>query len=553
MIWSSAAQWAEAWTQAMGRASLWGGLAIGGAWLICRWLPRMSPNVRSWIWRLVYLKLCLLVLWPDPLQISLLPSPPVRLERVAAPARYGISERRGAPRPGDPTQRSKSSLPSDSQHHFATLASVFLFGIWLSAVVCFAIRTMQDRVVAQKVLRESLPITDPQLREQCAVLSHQLRLKEPPELRSQENVSGPLAAGLLRPVVVLPSSFADHFSTQEIRLVLAHELAHLQRHDLFWGWLRHFVKGVLFFHPLVWLAHEQATLAEEIACDETALCAVNAPVADYAGTLLRVTEQSLLRPAAAFVGVGAGMSLSYRMMARRLQALPQTRSLSSRIACWKRRRATLLGCVALVVLLPVGLITWFHSSGIQQIDPRYRVLGFKVSRGRNHTLSIQREVCTFAGFRLSRVVEHESRTHAAARQESGAWSSAVWNTDTKVPGPGTPLRVAGWLRRLGVQARSDSCGYTSAVSGPEESCAVIVRFNHDPLCTGYEAIEACLVDERGETISLAPDRGQFPPGSGEYVKFWVVRPAPITREKFKLVLRQAAEGKDIAVLRLGQL
>jgi beta-lactamase regulating signal transducer with metallopeptidase domain len=553
MLWAVVADWAEAWMRAIGRASLWGGLAIGGAWLICRWLPRMSPNARSWIWRLVYLKLCLLLLWPGPFHLPLFSSPALQLERTAAPAAAGISEPQGAPRPEDSTLRSESSLPSGAQPRFATLGSVLLFGIWLSAVVRFAIGTMQNRVFAGKVLRESQPITDLLLQEQCRLLSHQLGLKKPPGLRSLETVPGPLAAGLLRPVIVFPASFAERFSTQEIRLMLAHELAHLQRHDLFWVGLRRIVKSVLFFHPLVWVAQEQATLAEEIACDEIALAAVNAPVADYARTLLRVMQQGLLGPAAALVGVGAGMGLSCRMMACRLQALPLTRSLACRVARWKRRRATLLGCVGLVVLLPVGFITCFHTCGIQQIATRYRVLGFKVSRGRNHSLSVQREVCTFAGFRLSRVVEQASRSNAATRPESGAWASAAWNTDSTAPGSGTPARVAGWLRRLGVPARLDSHAYTSAVSDPEESCAVIVRFEHDPLCTGYEAIEACLVDERGETISLAPDRSEFPPGSGEYVKFWVIRPAPITRAKFKLLLRQTAEGRDIAVLRLGKL
>jgi len=241
------------------------------------------------------------------------------------------------------------------------------------------------------------------------------------------------------------------------------------------------------------------------------------------------------------------------MMARRLQALPLARSLAGRVSRWKRRRATLLGCVILALLLPAGLITCFHAPGIQQIDPRYRVLGFKVSRGRNHSLAIQGEVCSFAGLRLSHVREQTSRSRASARPESGAWASAAWNSDRTVPGAGTPSLVGGWLRRLGVQAQMDSHAYTSAVSSPEESCAIIVRFDHDPLCTGYEAIEACLVDEQGEEISLTPDRSEFPPGSGEYVKFWVIRPAPLTRAKFRLLLRQAAEGKDIAVLRLGKL
>jgi hypothetical protein len=40
------------------------------------------------------------------------------------------------------------------------LTKIFLFGIWLGALVLFAVRTVHKRVVARQVLRESLAASD---------------------------------------------------------------------------------------------------------------------------------------------------------------------------------------------------------------------------------------------------------------------------------------------------------------------------------------------------------------------------------------------------------
>ena len=303
-----------------------------------------------------------------------------------------------------------------------------------------------------------------------------------------------------------------------------------QRFDLLWGCLRHLVNGLLFFHPLVWLAQEQAVLAEEIACDEAAIRGLNATISDYAGTLLKVTEQSRLSYRSSAALLGTGMSRAYRSMARRLQALQQVRNLYSRMTRGRRRWATFLACLAALALMPLGVMNWFHTSGIRQIDPRYPVLGFKVSRGRSHSLAVKREVCRFAGFTLSRVFEDSIPTSGTQPGASGARSSAGWTNDTKAAGTTIPGRVAGVLRKLGLKPQLDVGAYNSEVYLPDDSCVVFVRFGYDPKYVNYEDIGAVLEDEHHGTVVLAPYRSEYPPQSGEYVKFWVVSPAPITRE-----------------------
>jgi beta-lactamase regulating signal transducer with metallopeptidase domain len=553
MEWIAAIDWIESWLWTMVRVSAYGGLAVAVTWCICRSLPRMSPTARSWIWRCVYLKLILLMLWQGAIPVPLFPNPGVRIERFQAPRSVVATRLESRPSARDSSLGSTRSITAESKPSNARLAAIVLFALWLAGVLFITLRTVRSVLAIRRALRDSHPLTYAWVRQECEALSRGLRLKRSPRLLAHENVSSPEAVGFLRPVLFFPSSFVDQYSPGEVRSVLAHELAHLRRFDLLWGCLRHLVNGLLFFHPLVWLAQEQAVLAEEMACDETAIRGLNATISDYAGTLLKVTEQSQSTHRSSAALLGTGMSRAYRAMARRLQALQQIRDLYSRLTRGRRRRATFLACLAALALMPLGLMNWFHSSGIRQIDPRYPVLGFKVSRGRSHTLAVKREICRFAGFTLSRAFEDSVPTQRTRPGASGARSSAGWTNDTKVAGTTIPGRVAGLLRKLGLKPQLDVGAYSSEVYLPEDSWVVSVRFAYDPKYDHYEDIGAVLEDERRATVVLAPYRSEYPPQSGEYVKFWVVNPAPMTQEKFTLHLRLTAEDKDIAVVRLAGL
>ena len=68
--------------------------------------------------------------------------------------------------------------------------------------------------------------------------------------------------------MILPAGIAEHFDERDLRIMLAHELVHVKRHDLAWNWLPTVTGWLLFFHPLVWLATRGWCEAQEAACDE---------------------------------------------------------------------------------------------------------------------------------------------------------------------------------------------------------------------------------------------------------------------------------------------
>jgi TonB family protein len=76
--------------------------------------------------------------------------------------------------------------------------------------------------------------------------------------------------GAIAPVILLPAG-ADAWPADRVRLVLAHELAHLVRHD----WLVQFAaeagRAVNWFNPLFWIACARLRRESEYACDDIVL------------------------------------------------------------------------------------------------------------------------------------------------------------------------------------------------------------------------------------------------------------------------------------------
>ncbi len=108
------------------------------------------------------------------------------------------------------------------------------------------------------------------------------------ELFTADGEIMPMVWGLRRPVVLLPASAAS-WPASKLRIVLLHELAHIERRDLRTQILSQLVVAIYWFHPLVWWASRQLRRQSEMACDDRVLNAGVRP-SDYAAELLEVAR-----------------------------------------------------------------------------------------------------------------------------------------------------------------------------------------------------------------------------------------------------------------------
>jgi beta-lactamase regulating signal transducer with metallopeptidase domain len=85
-----------------------------------------------------------------------------------------------------------------------------------------------------------------------------------------DRVTVPVTMGWLRPCILLPLDWRD-WPPDKLDAVLAHEGAHVRRHDGLIAALAHVNRCIFWFHPLAWMLEHRLALLAEQACDESAV------------------------------------------------------------------------------------------------------------------------------------------------------------------------------------------------------------------------------------------------------------------------------------------
>ena len=111
----------------------------------------------------------------------------------------------------------------------------------------------------------------------------------------------PRVIGLLKPTIVLPVSALTGLPASELEMILAHELAHIRRHDMWVNLLQRLAEAGLFFNPAMWYLSRRIGTLREYCCDELTCRSISASGFEsrmrYATALLNVVE--LARPSVA--------------------------------------------------------------------------------------------------------------------------------------------------------------------------------------------------------------------------------------------------------------
>jgi len=96
-------------------------------------------------------------------------------------------------------------------------------------------------------------------------------------LRGSHLVDSPLTVGFWKPVVLVPVSLFTGMSPELLEALLAHELAHIQRHDPLINLIQSGIEVLLFYHPAVWWISRRVRTEREFLADERAAMAIGEP------------------------------------------------------------------------------------------------------------------------------------------------------------------------------------------------------------------------------------------------------------------------------------
>ena len=279
-------------------------------WALCRYLPRLDARTRAWLWWLVASQMVVGLVWYAPVALPLLPAEPVAAPVVVAmaaePATYAVPAMAAGPVPA--TQASRLDT------------GVLLLAAWLAGVAVMLANTLRHVWRLHGQVRHARPCRDRRVQALYRALAQRLGVVAAPELRVSDAIDSPMLARPWRPVLMLPASSLATMGDDDLRMALHHELAHLQRRDLWWAWMPALAQHLLFFHPVAHLAAREYAFAREVACDAAVLQDEQHAPHDYGRLLVKLGVSTAPSPAL------AGASPTFRILKRRLLMLQHTAS-----------------------------------------------------------------------------------------------------------------------------------------------------------------------------------------------------------------------------------
>jgi beta-lactamase regulating signal transducer with metallopeptidase domain/uncharacterized protein involved in exopolysaccharide biosynthesis len=324
---------------------LWQGTVLAAVWTILRSLLRAHDA------RIRYAVACLLfgLMAIAPLiTFALIESPSATSLAVA----LNPGEREGtSPGFGPPlTAYDSTAFPAVPEHFAAMLERTLpsLVTVWCLGVCLLSLRLLHGFWSVRSVRSRSTRPLDGEWLERLAELQRRLRMSRPVLLFESAIIQVPVVIGWLRPMILVPASSLSGLTPQQLELILAHELAHIRRHDHWVNLAQVLIETLLFYHPAVWWLSRDIRAERELCCDDLAVTTCGNRLA-YARAL---TTLETLRQQSAAMALGAdGGSLIDRV--RHIVG----RSAST-VSGWRRPiGSALVGLGTLLFAAGVGWIT----------------------------------------------------------------------------------------------------------------------------------------------------------------------------------------------------
>jgi beta-lactamase regulating signal transducer with metallopeptidase domain len=206
---------------------------------------------------------------------------------------------------------------SETPTHVSLDARSWLMILHFLGAIAVAGWIVHELQVLRGILRRSVELASGDLHRRFVQLGEQLGLRNSPRLLVTKELAGPAAFGLWSPVVVLPEGVM-HIEPAEMNVILAHELAHHRRHDLWLNAAQVGLTVIWWFNPCFWLLNRLIRKVREDCCDDLLLTRNLTTGPAYCETLLHAAS-AVTGPKS--IGVTLGFGEQFHSMGRRFERL----------------------------------------------------------------------------------------------------------------------------------------------------------------------------------------------------------------------------------------
>ena len=308
-------EWGKIWTTYMGLSVVQDSIFLGILFLVLYFLRNASAKIKYNVALIGLFKLFL----PPLLPASFLQWPggsesvvigPIILQAVVATP-------------------DKISGPIFNIH-----AIMLLF--WIITIIAFLIIQLVSSLRLRHRLHYSDKISDETLSDLGSVT-----------LFKNQWITMPLTFGLFHKRIYVPEQWQD-WTGDCRRMIIAHELAHIQRKDGLMKTLQMLVQAIYFFNPLVWLLSKRLNEYREMACDDLSVTTKKGSHVEYSRYLVQIAEN--------LVQTSLGYSSASALIKQKNELLNRVKyQLEGTMKNLSRKKLTFVVTPLLLLLVPLSL------------------------------------------------------------------------------------------------------------------------------------------------------------------------------------------------------
>jgi len=179
-----------------------------------------------------------------------------------------------------------------------------LVAIWAAGMTAALLVLLAGLGRLGRLRAGATPVTTGPWRTVADEIAIDLGMSRPVQLLQSRHPTMLATWGLVWPKVMLPAG-AQSWPRHRVRIVVAHELAHVRHGDWVTQLCGEVLRAVFWFNPLTWMALHRLRRDSELACDDEVLgLGVDGPA--YATHLLALAR--ILRPRRAVLSPGVAMA-----------------------------------------------------------------------------------------------------------------------------------------------------------------------------------------------------------------------------------------------------
>ena len=199
------------------------------------------------------------------------------------------------------TSAARAPIPAPWDQQLETALQPWLgliVAAWMLGVTLCSLRPLIGWRTLRRLKREGVSPASDDVMTALDRVTQRLGMRRVVRVMESTLAGAPMVVGWLRPVILLPASLLSNIPVAELDAILAHELAHIRRHDFVVNLLQAVVETVFFYHPAVWWLSRQIRIEREHCCDDLVVASLNDRVA-YSRALVSIAECCGQNPALA--------------------------------------------------------------------------------------------------------------------------------------------------------------------------------------------------------------------------------------------------------------